>query len=61
MDSLAIIILVLGAGLIVAGVMTITRSKSRRRAGRDQDRRGTLLFIIGLVLCLVVVVTQLGA
>jgi len=44
----------------VAGVMTITRSRSRRRAGRDQDRRGTLLFVIGLVLCLIVLVTQVG-
>lgn len=60
MNSLAIIVLVLGVGLIVAGVMTVTRSRSRRRAGREQDRRGTLLFIIGLVLCLVVVVTQIG-
>jgi len=60
MDSLSIIILVLGVGLIVAGVMEITRSRSRRRAGRDQDRRGMLLFVIGLVLCLLVVVTRLG-
>lgn len=58
MDSLAIIILILGVGLIVAGIMEITRSRSRRRAGRNQDRRGMLLFVIGLVLCLVVVVTQ---
>ncbi len=60
MDSLAIIILILGVGLMVAGVMEITRSRSRRRAGRNQDRRGVLLFVIGLVLCLVVLITRLG-
>lgn len=60
MDSLAVIILVLGVGLIVAGISQVTRSRSRRRAGREQDRRGTLLFVIGVVLCLVVVITQFG-
>ena len=60
MDSLAIIILVLGAGLMVAGVMEITKSNSRKRAGREQDRRGTIVFIIGLVLCLLVVMTKLA-
>ena len=60
MDSLAIIILVLGAGLMVAGVMEITKSNSRKRAGREQDRRGMIVFIIGLVLCLLVVMTKLA-
>jgi uncharacterized membrane protein YidH (DUF202 family) len=59
MDSLAIIILVLGVGLAVVGVMEVTRSQSRKRAGREQDRRGTILFIIGVVLCLIVGMTRL--
>jgi uncharacterized membrane protein HdeD (DUF308 family) len=60
MDSLSIIILVLGAGMAVAGVMEITRSRSRRRAGREQDRRGLLLFVIGVILCLLVGITRLA-
>jgi uncharacterized membrane protein YidH (DUF202 family) len=59
MDSLAIIILVLGVGLAVVGVMEVTRSQSRKRAGREQDRRGMILFIIGVVLCLIVGMTRL--
>ena len=60
MDSLSIIILVLGVGLAVVGVMEITRSPSRKRAGREQDRRGTLLVIIGVILCLLVLITKLA-
>lgn len=60
MDSLSIIIIVFGVGLMVAGVMEITKSQSRKRAGREQDRRGMILFIIGVVLCLVVLVTKLS-
>jgi uncharacterized membrane protein YidH (DUF202 family) len=60
MDSLSILIIVFGVGLMVAGVMEITKSQSRKRAGREQDRRGMILFIIGVVLCLVVLVTKLS-
>ena len=60
MDSLSIIILVLGVGLAVVGVMEITRSSSRKRAGREQDRRGMLLCIIGVILCLLVLITKLA-
>ena len=60
MDSLSIIILVLGVGMAVVGVMEITRSRSRKRAGREQDRRGALLVGIGAVLCLLVLITKLA-
>jgi uncharacterized membrane protein YidH (DUF202 family) len=59
MDSLSIVILVLGIGLMVAGVMEFTKSKSRRRSGREQDRRGTLLFLIGIMLCIILAATRL--
>jgi uncharacterized membrane protein len=60
MDSLSIIILVLGVGIAVVGVMEVTRSQSRKRAGREQDRRGMMLFAIGVILCLLVGITKLA-
>ena len=60
MDSLSIIILVLGVGIAVVGMMEVTRSQSRKRAGREQDRRGMMLFAIGVILCLLVGITKLA-
>jgi uncharacterized membrane protein YidH (DUF202 family) len=60
MDSLSIIILVLGVGMAAVGVMEVTRSQSRKRAGREQDRRGMMLFAIGVILCLLVGITKLA-
>ncbi len=61
MDLQSVLILIVSFGLIVAGVGQITRTRRRNRYGRETDRRGTLLVIIGAVYIAIVLITKIAS
>ncbi len=60
MDLQSVLILIISFGLVVAGVGQITRTRRRSRLGRETDRRGTLLLIIGFVYIAIVLISKIA-
>ena len=60
MDLQSVLILIVSFGLIVAGVGQITRTRRRNRMGRETDRRGMLLLIIGAVYIGIVLISKVA-
>ena len=60
MDLQSVLILIVSFGLVVAGVGQITRTSRRNRLGRETDRRGMLLLIIGAVYIAIVLISKIA-